>query len=145
MSFTKGQKVWTPEFGWVRYERELKSEPDTSYDSKFRRIRTSTIELSDYKPDAAARLVPYVVDIYLTDSNVQAGVEWLSSNSSLTPTDAVDYIRESPRGHSMKADIRVKPETPKEILMGLGVALDSRNLAGYLLKEHGLLPHKQFA
>lgn len=141
--FDRGQRVWTPEFGWVRYERELKAEADTSYDSHFRKIRTSTIELSDYKPDAAARLVPYVLDIYITDSDLDAGTEWLSSNSKLTPTEAVDYIRESPRGHRMKCDIRVKDETPSDILRGLGVALDSRNLAGFLMREHGLTPHKQ--
>ena len=43
--FTQGQKVWTPEFGWVRYERPLVAEEDVSFDSKFRKVRTSTIVL----------------------------------------------------------------------------------------------------
>ena len=43
--FTQGQRVWTPEFGWVKYERELQHTPDTSYDSKLRFIKTSTILL----------------------------------------------------------------------------------------------------
>lgn len=43
--FTQGQRVWTPEFGWVRYERPLVAEADTSFDSKFRKVRTSTILL----------------------------------------------------------------------------------------------------
>lgn len=43
--FTHGQKVWTPEFGWIRYERSLVAEADTSFDTKFRKVRTSTILL----------------------------------------------------------------------------------------------------
>lgn len=43
--FTRGQKVWTPEFGWVTYERALTATLDTSYDSRLRRIKTSTIVL----------------------------------------------------------------------------------------------------
>lgn len=44
--FMQGQKIWTPEFGWVRYERPLTAEEDMSFDSKFRKVRTSTILLN---------------------------------------------------------------------------------------------------
>jgi hypothetical protein len=144
MPFNYGQRVWTPEFGWVRFERELKSEPDTSYDSKFRKIRTSTISATEFNRDAAAELVPYVKSIYLTDNDIEHCAEWVSSNSSLSPTDALDYVRLSPRGHSTKADIEA-PDAPQDILARLGVALDSRNLAGYLMREHNILPVKQTA
>jgi hypothetical protein len=52
--FAKGQKVWTPEFGWVKYERALIATPDTSYDSKLRKIQTSTIQFD--APEVVVRL-----------------------------------------------------------------------------------------
>ena len=147
MEFTRGHKVWTPEQGWVKYERTLVYEMDASYVTKANRmwkVRTSTITLADYCPAAAAELVPYVTSIYITDSDVDACAEWLSANSSLTPTEAVDYIRLSPRGHRTKVDIEA-PNAPQDLLCRLGVALDSRTLAGWLMKEHNLLPVKQVA
>ena len=48
--YNKGQKVWTPEFGWVVYERALIATADTSYDSKLRPIKTSTILLDAPAP-----------------------------------------------------------------------------------------------
>jgi hypothetical protein len=145
MDFTRGQKVWTPEQGWAKYERALVYETDASYVTKGSRmwkVRTSTISLVDYCPTAAAELVPYVTSIYITDSDVDACAEWLSANSSLSPTEAVDYIRLSPRGHRTKCDIEA-PDAPQDLLRRLGVALDSRTLAGWLMKENGLLPVKQ--
>ena len=145
MEFTRGQKVWTPEQGWVKYERTLVYETDASYVTKANRmwkVRTSTITLADYCPSAAAELVPYITSIYITDSDVDACAEWLSANSSLTPTEAADYVRLSPRGHRTKVDIEA-PNAPQDLLRRLGVALDSRTLAGWLMKEHNLLPVKQ--
>ncbi len=145
MEFTRGQKVWTPEQGWVKYERTLVYETDASYVTKANRmwkVRTSTIATSDFSATVAAELVPYVTSIYITDSDVQAGSEWLSEVSSLSPSDAVDYIRLSPRGHRTKVDIEA-PDAPQDLLRRLGVPLDSRNLAGWLMKEHNLLPVKQ--
>jgi len=143
--FTQSQKVWTPEVGWARFERAFQSKPDAAYVSrggKMTEVRMSTIATSEFSTEAAAELVPYVKSIYLTDNDVAACAEWLSQNSSLTPTDAVDYVRESPRGHRTKADIEA-PDAPQDLLIRLGVALDSRNLAGYLMREHNLLPVKQ--
>jgi len=145
MDFTRGQKVWTPEQGWAKYERALVYETDASYVTKGSRmwkVRTSTISLVDYCPTAAAELVPYVTSIYITDSDVDACAEWLSANSSLSPTEAVDYVRLSPRGHRTKVDIEA-PNAPQDLLRRLEVALDSRTLAGWLMKEHSLLPVKQ--
>ena len=145
--FLHGQKVWTPEVGWARFERLLQSKPDAAFvcrGSKLTEVRTSTLATSEFSKDAAAELVPYVKSIYLTDNDPSACAEWLSQNSSLSPTEAVDYVRESPRGHRTKADIEA-PDAPQELLVRLGVALDSRNLAGYLMREHNLLPVKQTA
>lgn len=145
MDFKRGQKVWTPEQGWAKYERALVHEVDASYVGKagvLYKVRTSTIATSDFNTTVAAELVPYVTSIYITDSDVQAGSEWLSEVSSLSPSDAVDYIRLSPRGHRTKVDIEA-PNAPQDLLRRLGVPLDSRNLAGHLMKQHNLLPVKQ--
>jgi hypothetical protein len=145
VDFERGQKVWTPEVGWAKYERALKMEPDASYVAKadkLHKVRTSTIACTEYSKDAAGELVPYIKSIYITDSDVSACAEWLSENSSLSPTEAVDYVRLSPRGHRTKVDIEA-PDAPQDLLFRLGVPLDSRNLAGWLMKEHGLLPVRQ--
>jgi len=145
--FAHGQKIWTPEVGWGRFERGLQSKPDAAFvcrGGKLVEVRMSTIATSEFNRGAAAELVPYVKSIYLTDNDVGACAEWLSQNSSLSPIEALDYIRESPRGHRTKADIEA-PDAPQELLVRLGVALDSRNLAGYLMREHNLLPVKQRA
>jgi hypothetical protein len=145
MDFTRGQKVWTPEQGWAKYERALVHEFDASYvckAGKLYKVRTSTITHTEYCRAAAAELVPFVKSIYITDSDVTACAEWLSENSSLTPIAAVDYVRLSPRGHRTKVDIEA-PDAPQDLLRRLGVPLDSRNLAGWLMKEHNLLPVKQ--
>jgi hypothetical protein len=145
--FMNGQKVWTPEIGWGKFERLLQSKPDTAFicrDGKLTEVRLSTIATSEFNKNAAAELVPYVKSIYLTDNDVAACAEWISQNSHLSPIEAIDYVRESPRGHRTKADIEA-PGAPQELLIRLGVALDSRNLAGYLMREYNLLPVKHTA
>jgi hypothetical protein len=145
MNFKQGQRVWTPEAGWVKFERALLLEPDTAWvikASQFHKVRISTISVIEYNRSAAAELVPYVKSIYITDSDVSACAEWLSENSSLTQTEAIDYVRLSPRGHRTKVDIEA-PNAPQDLLRRIGVPLDSRNLAGWLMKEHNLLPIKQ--
>lgn len=145
---TQGEKVWVPELkGWAKFERLLKSKPDSAFVCRggaLTEVRFSTLATSDFDKIAASELVPYVKSVYLTDNDVNACAEWVSQNSRLSPTEAVDYVRESPRGHRTKADIDA-PDAPPELLARLGVALDSRNLAGYLMREHDILPVKQTA
>jgi hypothetical protein len=147
MNFTKGQKVWTPEQGWAKFDRQLTLTPEFSYvtvGGRMWRVATETIADTPYDGDAVAELVPFVTAIYIScNPNVLDNeVEWLSSNSPLSPTEAVGYIHaEGLASHGAKFDIAA-PEAPTELLQRLGGPLDRRVLAGMLFK-HGILPVKQ--
>jgi hypothetical protein len=149
MNFLQGQKVWTPEYGWVKFERALIYEPDMCYVTRagnMLRARLSTVAAVEYNQRAAKELVPYVRGIYITcqPSVIDALARWMSENSSLSETSAIDYIRPTTEAsHGAKFDITVDPMTPHSLVLRLGVPLDSRNLAGWLMKEHNILPVKQ--
>jgi hypothetical protein len=88
--FTQGRRVWTPEFGWVRYERPLVAEADTSYDSKFRKVRTSTILL-----DASEG----AIDVARAD---RANKKIASYEPELIEDEIVDYLR----AHNPPVEVR---------------------------------------
>jgi len=85
MEFTRGQKVWTPEQGWAKFERTLVHEADASYvtkGSKMWKVRTSTISL------AVALRAGYSTD------KVEAFRNGLLSGTGLETRDARRYVRE---------------------------------------------------
>lgn len=149
MNFHYGQKVWTPEQGWTKFERQL-STPEFSYvtkGNKMWRVATETIAETPYDDKAVAELAALDPPIRITCNPAvyDAEIDWLSSNSSLSPSEAGDYIHPTTeRSHGAKFDIEA-PNAPAELLQRLGGPLDRRVLAGMLMKDHGLLPVKQVA
>jgi hypothetical protein len=84
------------------------------------RARLSTVAAVEYNQRAAKELVPYVRGIYITcqPSVIDALARWMSENSSLSETSAIDYmtlkgIRNNKTGRAFIVALKgIKMRTP---------------------------------
>ena len=100
------------------------------------------------------------IEVTTSPSVADQAYDDLSDVSSLSPVDAVDYIRlATDRTHGTKFDILVKDKFPAGLSDRLGVffhasglrakpgevQINSRPLAEWLMKEHNILPVKVYS
>ena len=97
------------------------------------------------------------IEISCQPSRIDSEADRLSQVSSLSPTEAVDYIKPTTEAsHSAKFDIIVSDDIPESLRQFIGTffkkglrsgtgefQINSRSLAEYLMQKHGSLPVKQ--
>ena len=96
------------------------------------------------------------IEISCQPSRIDSEADRLSQASSLSPTDAVDYIKPTTEAsHSAKFDIIVSDDIPESLRQFIGTffkkglrsgtgefQINSRSLAEYLMQRHDALPVK---
>ena len=127
--------------------------------------RTAFQQLLATDPDALLAFAAYFknggrIEICSSPQALDRAAERVSSNSSLSLTDALDYIKVvSEKSQAYKYDIVVPAGLPTELAARLSVLLwergkgshrarkgevqiNSTGLAEYLMREHGVLPKR---
>lgn len=136
-------------------------EPVTTKNLKLLHKGTDVQQALRNDPEALNELVKWVHRIEITGNpnDVDKLAEAVSSNSSLPPSQAIDYVKPtSEASHGGKFDILVDENIPNDLQDRLGVfffpagqgqrarvgekQINSRALALWLMKNHGFLPRK---